>query len=102
MRIVGNSLNALTARSGRVILDHGLDMVAPDALASLLGPAGTFLCKRGPYASVEVLNSFMMTKEGTFTMISRVVVVRHLGGMLCAVGPMVSLLNLSSLHPWGS
>ena len=35
--------------------------------------------------------SFMMTKEGTFTMISRAVVVRHLGGLLCAVGPMVSL-----------
>ena len=34
---------------------------------------------------------FKMTKEGTFTMISRVVVVRHLGGLLCAVGPMVSL-----------
>ena len=33
----------------------------------------------------------MMTKEGTFTMISRVVVVRHLGGLLYAVGPMVSL-----------
>ena len=33
---------------------------------------------------------FMMTMEGTFTMISRVVVVRHLGGLLCAVGPMVS------------
>ena len=33
-------------------------------------------------------------------MISRVVVVRHLEGLLCAVGPMVSLLNLSSLHPW--
>ena len=34
---------------------------------------------------------FKMTKEGTFTMISRVVVVRYLGGLLCAVGPMVSL-----------
>ena len=34
---------------------------------------------------------FKMTKEGTFTMISRVVVVRHLGGLLCAVGPMISL-----------
>ena len=34
---------------------------------------------------------FKMTKEGTFTMISRVVVVRHLEGLLCAVGPMVSL-----------
>ena len=46
--------------------------------------------------------SIMMTKEGTFTMISRVVFVRHLGGLLCVVGPMVSLFNLSSLHPWGS
>ena len=35
--------------------------------------------------------SLKMTKEGTFTMISRVVVVRHLGGRLCAVGPTVSL-----------
>ena len=33
----------------------------------------------------------MMAKEGTFTMISRVVVVRHLGELLCAVGPVVSL-----------
>ena len=44
----------------------------------------------------------MMTKEGTVTMISREVVVRNLGGLLCAVGPMVLLFNLSSLHPWGS
>ena len=43
-----------------------------------------------------------MTKEGIFTIISRAVVVRHLGGLLCAVGPMVSLFNLSWLHPWGS
>ena len=43
-----------------------------------------------------------MTKEATFTTISRVVVVRHPGGLLCAVGPMVSFLNRSSLHPWGS
>ena len=35
--------------------------------------------------------SFKMTKAGTFTIISRVVVVSHLGGLLCAVGPMVSL-----------
>ena len=35
-------------------------------------------------------------------MISRVVVVGHLGGLLCAVGPMFSLFNLSSLHPWES
>ena len=34
-------------------------------------------------------------------MISRVVVVRHLGGLLCAVGPMVSFFNLSSLHSLG-
>ena len=34
-------------------------------------------------------------------MISRVVVVRHLGGLLCAVGPMVSLFNLFSLHSRG-
>ena len=46
--------------------------------------------------------SFKMAKEGTFTMVSRVVVVRRLGGLLCAVGPMISLFNLSSLHPWGS
>ena len=44
----------------------------------------------------------MMTRAGTFTMLSRVVVVRHLGELRCAVGPMVSLFNLSSLHPWGS
>ena len=50
-------------------------------------------------ASKRINASIMMTKEGTFTMISRVVVVRHLGGLLCAVGPMVSLFNLSSLHP---
>ena len=33
----------------------------------------------------------MMTKEGTCTMISRAVVVRYLGGLLCAVGLMVLL-----------
>ena len=44
----------------------------------------------------------MMTRAGTFTMVSRVIVVRHLGGLLCAVAPMVSLFNLSSLHPWES
>ena len=32
-----------------------------------------------------------MTKDGRFMMISRVVVVRHLGRLLCAVGPMVFL-----------
>ena len=35
-------------------------------------------------------------------MISRVVIVRHLGGLPCSVGPMVSPFNLSSLHPWES
>ena len=49
-----------------------------------------------------VLDSIMKTKEGIFTMILRVVVVRHLAGLLCAVDPMVSLFKLSSLHPWGS
>ena len=44
----------------------------------------------------------MMTRAGTHTMISRVVVVRPLGGLLCAVDPMVFLFNLSSLHPWES
>ena len=43
--------------------------------------------------------SFKMTGVGVFTMISRVVVVRRLGGLLCAVGPIVSLFNLSSLRP---
>ena len=32
-------------------------------------------------------HSLMMTKEGTFTIIPHVVVVRHLGGLLCVVGP---------------
>ena len=35
-------------------------------------------------------------------MISRVVVVRHLRGLLCAVNSMSSLFDLSSLHPWES
>ena len=47
--------------------------------------------KARPGKSSLIDASFMMTKEGTFTMISRAVVVRHLGGLLCAVGPMVSL-----------
>ena len=47
--------------------------------------------KARPGKSSLINASFMMTKEGTFTMISRVVVVRHLGGLLCAVGPMVLL-----------
>ena len=34
-------------------------------------------------------------------MMSRVEVVRHLGGLLCAVVSMVSLFNLSSLHLLG-
>ena len=46
--------------------------------------------------------TFKMTEAGTFTMISRVVVIRHFGGLLCAVGPTVSPFNLSSLHPWES
>ena len=50
------------------------------------------------YNSIYMDASFKMTREGTFTMISRVVVVRHLGGLLCAVGPIVSLFYLSSLH----
>ena len=49
------------------------------------------LHKSAPGKSSLIGASFKMTKEGTFTMISRVVVVRHLGGLLCAVGPMVSL-----------
>ena len=51
--------------------------------------------KPGPTVDV----SLIMTRAGIFTMISRVVVVRYLGGLLCAVGPMASLFNLSSLHP---
>ena len=43
--------------------------------------------------------SLNMTGAGIFTMVLRVVVIRHFGGLLCAVGPMVSLYNLSSLHP---
>ena len=43
----------------------------------------------------------MMTKGGIFAMISRVVVVRHLGELLFAVGPMVSLSNLSSCYILG-
>ena len=35
-------------------------------------------------------------------MISRVEVARHLAGLLCAVGLMISLFNLSSLRPWES
>ena len=58
--------------------------------------------KARPGKNSLIDGSFNMSKEGTFTMISRVVVVRHLGGLLCAVGPMVSLVNLSSLHTWGS
>ena len=49
--------------------------------------------KSTPYTTLK------MTEAGTFTMILRVGVVRHFGGLLCAVGPTVSLFNLSSLHP---
>ena len=45
--------------------------------------------KRAQGKSSLIDVSFKMTKEGTFTIISRVVVVRHLGGLFCAVGPMV-------------
>ena len=51
------------------------------------------LHKSAPGKSSLTGASFKMTKEGTFTMISRVVTVRHLGGLLCAVGPMVSLFQ---------
>ena len=61
-----------------------------------------FLMKSEYKYKVGRQESIMMTKEGTFTMISRVIVVRHLGELLCAVGPRVSLFKLSSLHPWGS
>ena len=45
----------------------------------------------------------MMTRAETLTMISRVVVVRHIGGLFCVMDPMVSHFNnLSSLHPWES
>ena len=47
--------------------------------------------KARPGKSSLIDASFKMTKEGTFAMISRVVVVRYLGGLLCAMGPMVSL-----------
>ena len=47
--------------------------------------------KARPGGSRLIGASFKVTKEGTFTMISRVVAVRHLGGLLYAVGPMVSL-----------
>ena len=36
----------------------------------------------------------MMTGAGTFAMISRVVVARRHGGLLCAVGTMSSLFSL--------
>ena len=58
--------------------------------------------KARPDKSSLVDASFKRTRVGTFTMISRVVVVRHLGGLLCAVGLTVSLFNLSSLYPWES
>ena len=54
--------------------------------------------KARPGKSSLIDASLMMTGAGTHTMISRVVVVRHLGELLCAVDPMVPLFNLSSLH----
>ena len=45
---------------------------------------------------------FKRTGEGIYTMISRVVVVRHLGGLFGAVSSICSLINNSSLHPWQS
>ena len=47
--------------------------------------------KRARGKSSLIDANFMMTKEGTFTIISGVVVVRYLGGLICDVGPMVSL-----------
>ena len=49
------------------------------------------LHKSAPGKSSLIGASFKMTREGTFTMISRVVVVRPLGELLCAGGPMASL-----------
>ena len=62
---------------------------------------------RGPFTRNTRPNSapyttLKMTEAGTFKMTSRVVVVRHFGELLCAVGPTVFLFNLSSLHPWES
>ena len=53
------------------------------------------MTKEGTFTMISrvVDASFKMTKEGRFTMISRVVVVRRLGGLLCAVGPMLSLFS---------
>ena len=53
---------------------------------------------RGPFTRNTTPNSapyttFKMTETGTFTMILRVVVIRHFGGLLCAVGLTVSLFN---------
>ena len=56
--------------------------------------AYSFLHIPGMYAWATLsaeYDIYKVTKEWTFTMISRVVVVRHLGGLLCVVGPMVSL-----------
>ena len=55
--------------------------------------------KSGGTGIFRLYYNLKMTREGNFTIVSRVVVVRHLRGLLCAVGPMVSLFNLSSLHP---
>ena len=78
-----------------------------DQPGKVANPARGQLNRENEYSPVPVPAGefgiiFKMTKEGTFTMISRVVVVRHLGKLLCAVGPMISLFKLSSLHPWGS
>ena len=50
--------------------------------------------KARPSKSSLVDASFKMTEAETFTMMSRVVVVRDLGELLCAVGPMYSLISL--------
>ena len=55
------------------------------------------LAQRDSKPGPTVDASLIMTRAGIFIMISRVV--RYLGGLLCAVGPMASLFNLSSLHP---
>ena len=57
--------------------------------ASLFLISSTVQCHRKK--RIVLYSVIKMTKEGTFTIISRVVVVRHVGGLLCAVGLMVSL-----------
>ena len=46
--------------------------------------------------------SFKRIEAETYTMIPCVVYVSHLRALLCAMGPMDFLINLSSLHPWQS